>query len=178
MTFALPPGQLKFARRLALRENDDEKPGKGNDEATPAVGNDVKVGKAVDNGSGDNPAKMKNNARNDVSQENIPGITALRAGTIDDDNNTGKACNAEISPHQSPSPAPSSQLSAIPSDLDDVLLVSVTTLQALEDKIVTVDGRLGKRVEGNAFKNIRVKRDNQDIGSLFEIREDWYVYKR
>ena len=75
------------------------------------------------------------------------------------------------------SPA-SSELSEIPPNVEDVILASVTTLQALEDKIITVDGRLRKKVDGNAFKNIRVKRDNQDIGSLFEIREEWYVYKK
>lgn len=54
---------------------------------------------------------------------------------------------------------------------------AVSSLAALEEKIVAVDGGFKGKVNGNAWKCTRVKRNNQDIGSLFEIREEHFVYK-
>ena len=99
--------------------------------------------------------------------------------TAEEPNGSHVPCIGHVDLDLPSSPAPSSsKLSEIPPDVNDVILARITTLQALENKIVATDGRLGKTVDGNAFKHIRVKRDNQDIGSLFEIREDWYTYKR
>ena len=47
--------------------------------------------------------------------------------------------------------------------------------QALEKKILQVDGRIENPPNGNAWKVIRCKRDNQDMGSLWEMREEFYV---
>ena len=46
--------------------------------------------------------------------------------------------------------------------------------QALSTKILEVDGRVKNPPNGNAWKDFRCKRDNQDMGSLFEIRQDYY----
>lgn len=196
MTFAIPPGQLKFARRLAPPEEEARQPTAGkigspsvlNNEATHEELEDVTIAEGVVNGAASELSPGMNNSRNNIAEangtrdDNAEADTASRTDTGDKAKaigySTDPLCDA-TDPLPGPvSPAPSSQLSAIPSDVDDVILVSITTLQALEDKIISVDGRLNKKVEGNAFKNVRVKRNNQDIGSLFEIREEWYVYKK
>ena len=74
------------------------------------------------------------------------------------------------------SPASSSSLSAIPSDVADVIPVPVTSLSSLEEKIVAINGQFTGKVNGNAWKCTRVKRNEQDLGSLFEIRENFFVY--
>ena len=53
--------------------------------------------------------------------------------------------------------------------------VTVAFPQVLEARIIEIDGRFtGVRVN-NAWKVIRCKRDNQDMGSLWEMREEYYV---
>ena len=47
--------------------------------------------------------------------------------------------------------------------------------QALERTIIQIDGRIESPPNGNAWKAIRCKRDNQDMGSLWEMREQFYV---
>ena len=212
MTFAIPPRQLKFARRLASDEAEIREPRL--DKSEQNIPTNIVVAEMI---AREHPIK-ENNAENADTQEPMTGDTtaveatktaattkemgdglAERGGdeatpivSVDSsgDNKTGGSkagehngshvpCTGIIDPNPHSSPASSSsQLSDIPPDVDDVILVTITTLQALENKIVATDGRLGKTVDGNAFKHIRVKRDNQDIGSLFEIREDWYTYKK
>ena len=186
MTFAIPPGQLKYARRLAPDEDEDKTLKKGKIGDTPiadkdAEGNDTEQNDAEDiRAETDNveDIEVKNDKPEDKNVENDnTHAKSSDPSNVESKRTTPGPCDAEVPSIAKPSPAPSSQLSAIPSDVDDVILASITTLQALEDKIVTIDGRLGKKVDGNAFKCIRVQRNNQDLGSLFEIREEWYVYK-
>lgn len=60
--------------------------------------------------------------------------------------------------------------------MEDYIPVSVTSLASLEEKIVAMDGKFHGNVNGNAWKSIRVKRQEQDLGSLFDIREKFFVY--
>lgn len=186
MTFAIPPAQLKYARRLAPDEDEEGKLKNGKTGDAPSADTNTEGNGAEHDDAEDIEAK-KNNAEdikvvNNETEENKIEKDNAEAKSSDLSEIEGRKtrprpCDAEAPSMASPSPAPSSQLSAIPPDVEDVIFASITTLQALEDKIVTIDGRLGKKVDGNAFKSIRVKRDNQDLGSLFEIREEWYVYK-
>ena len=62
----------------------------------------------------------------------------------------------------------------------DVIYHSITNLKQLEDKITEIDGRMkgtDARSSNNTWKALRCKRNNQDLGSLFEVREDFYVWK-
>ena len=63
--------------------------------------------------------------------------------------------------------------------LEDAICYDITTLQQLENKVIDVDGRLKSSdvPSVNAWRFIRCKRNNQDLGSLFEMREEYYVYK-
>lgn len=58
---------------------------------------------------------------------------------------------------------------------EDVILCTIENVRALEHKILEVDGRVTKPSNRNAWKMIRCQRDNQDMGSLFEVREAYYL---
>ena len=178
MTFAIPPRQLKFARRLAPDEDDNTHAnGKSGEEKMAANGivediagaprtGDAEIGetttqgaKISENGVGDTEvgdttieqceAGTNNGGVQDINREDTSeGHKAGDATCSDGSCYTGSAMVAPPSPASSSS----SELSAIPPDVNDVILFPITTLQALEDKIVTIDGRLGRKVDGNAFK--------------------------
>lgn len=158
-----------------------------NDSAAHEETEDVTIARGAVHGAASELNPGIDDTSNNIAEADGAGVDEAEADTASRTDTGDKAkkiahsaaplCDTTDPLAGPPSPALSSQLSAIPSDVDDVILVSITTLQALEDKIISVDGRLNKKIEGNAFKNVRVKRNNQDIGSLFEIREEWYVYK-
>ena len=62
---------------------------------------------------------------------------------------------------------------------EDDILHSISNLSQLEHKIVDIDSRFNSKDIGiqNTWKNFRGIRNNQDLGSLFEMREDFFVYK-
>ena len=62
---------------------------------------------------------------------------------------------------------------------EDDILHSISNLSQLEHKIVDIDGRFNSKDIGiqNTWKNFRGIRNHQDLGSLFEMREDFFVYK-
>ena len=87
--------------------------------------------------------------------------------------NTAELGSVEQNPRcNSPACAPSSE---------DVVIHEISTLAQLEVKILEIDGRLhvkGVRPSINAWKAFRGKRNNQDLGTLFEMREEFYVWKQ
>ena len=63
---------------------------------------------------------------------------------------------------------------------DDVILHQTGILSNLEIRILEIDGRPNLkevRPSINAWKAFRGKRTNQDLGTLFEMREEFYVWK-
>lgn len=58
---------------------------------------------------------------------------------------------------------------------ENVVLCTVENVKALETKILEVDGRVTNPTHRNAWKMIRCQRNNQDMGSLFDIREGYYL---
>lgn len=60
----------------------------------------------------------------------------------------------------------------------DVVLYEITGLYALEKRILELDGRAkpGSR-SGSTWRDIRCRRNEQDMGSLFEMRDEYYAYK-
>ena len=61
---------------------------------------------------------------------------------------------------------------------EDVVVVSVLTLNNLEDKVLDIDGRMPSKdaPASSAWRAMRAKRNNQDLGSLFEMRDEYFVY--
>ena len=68
--------------------------------------------------------------------------------------------------------------SATASEDEDTLHI-ISYLTQLEHKVVDIDGRFQSKDMSvqNSWKIFRCTRDNQDLGTLFEIREEFYVYK-
>ncbi len=58
---------------------------------------------------------------------------------------------------------------------EDVILCTVENVRPLEFKILEVDGRISNPTHYNPWKSIRVLRDNQDMGSLQDVRESFYL---
>ena len=58
-------------------------------------------------------------------------------------------------------------------------LYEISNLTQLEHKLVDIDGRFQSKEISvqNTWKTFRCSRSNQDMGTLFEIREEFYVYK-
>lgn len=60
-------------------------------------------------------------------------------------------------------------------ELKDIILQKVTGPQSLGNKILRIDGRVENPPNGNAWKDFRCYRNNQDIGSLWEVRQEWFA---
>lgn len=56
-----------------------------------------------------------------------------------------------------------------------IILSNIASPQALVLKILQIDGRMPNGRTSNAWKEIRCCRNNQDMGSLFDVREAWFV---
>ncbi|KAI5310899.1 hypothetical protein KEM55_003066 [Ascosphaera atra] len=57
----------------------------------------------------------------------------------------------------------------------DIIFENVTTPNQLGNKILELDGRIKDPPNGNAWKDYRCYRSNQDIGSLWEVRHLWFT---
>lgn len=58
----------------------------------------------------------------------------------------------------------------------DKIISKVISITALESLLCKEDGRGPARLpNGNAFKTFRVKRNEQDIGSLFDVRMEFHA---
>lgn len=60
----------------------------------------------------------------------------------------------------------------------EIILDRVTGPGRLSGKIIEIDGRISHVPHGNAWKSFRCYRDNQDIGSLWEVRQAWYLRRK
>lgn len=69
--------------------------------------------------------------------------------------------------------------SSTPALQEEDVLHNVSNLRQLEDKIVDIDGRFKSKdlAATSPWKHFRGIRNNQDLGTLFEMREEFYVYK-
>lgn len=62
-------------------------------------------------------------------------------------------------------------------DEEDVDRYTTPSVGLFENRIVEIDGRSKNDSKTNAWKAIRWQRDNQDLGTLFEAREEYFVSK-
>lgn len=59
-----------------------------------------------------------------------------------------------------------------------VILMDILGATNLENKLIKLDGRVEDIPNGNAWKEFRCYRNNQDMGSLWEVRQAWYVKQK
>ncbi|KAL3471796.1 Asx homology domain-containing protein [Aspergillus californicus] len=64
---------------------------------------------------------------------------------------------------------------AVNGEFDDIILTDIRGPTALASKILEVDGRIKSATNGNAWKEIRCFRNNQDMGTLWEVRHAWWL---
>ncbi|KAL4905320.1 hypothetical protein BDW74DRAFT_21414 [Aspergillus multicolor] len=60
-------------------------------------------------------------------------------------------------------------------EADDVIVRGIQALNTLLTKMLKIDGRVGKSSNGNAWKELRCFRNNQDMGTLWEVRQAWFL---
>ena len=70
--------------------------------------------------------------------------------------------------------SPSSSMLSL-GGIEVVVLPNVPGITALGNKMIEVDGRIKHIPNGNAWKEFRSYRNNQDMGSLWEVRQAWYM---
>ena len=109
-------------------------------------------------------------------------ITAMEADTYPPDQVTHKTMEVEdMEPNEASANANGDQPSTtvFHKEEEEDIIHSISNLTQLEHKIVDIDGRFNSKELSiqNTWKNFRGIRNNQDLGSLFEMREDFYVYK-
>ena len=227
LKFAIPPGQLKYARPMAeskpvLRDIPKQEPALQPDNVTQSAAPNNLNGRGpnVTNGnpsyltSGiespselrpdnaaatkDNPTGRKiNTTEGEINGQEIGAIVVKSVGqhehrdpcgklpVVDVENSEeepvpkteGKRTTAELESieHNSSTTAAASALNS-----DGVVIHEISSLSQLEVKILEIDGRLNLnevRPSINPWKALRGKRSNQDLGTLFEMREEYYVWK-
>ncbi|GAT29652.1 hypothetical protein RIB2604_03001850 [Aspergillus luchuensis] len=104
-----------------------------------------------------------------ASSSEVPGNPIEAAAETASPSTTAEAVSsaevAEISPATNEKPDSAGEASDEP---------SVTGLTSLASKIIEVDGRITDIPNGNAWKEFRAYRNNQDMGSLWEVRQAWF----
>ncbi|KAL9003901.1 MAG: hypothetical protein Q9188_003263 [Gyalolechia gomerana] len=225
VTLAIPPGQLKFARRLAQGNPGEKEPAMGAatvPEPGISAGEEGKIGDAI-TASGEPEAKKESTSVSNRDHMTPAGLDVAQGTESEAQETTIQQPQLKETERDSPedskdvdskthspksskgklrsrpfkcytntsSPTPSSKVQDSPTastnenhDLIaaatayDVVLYEITGLYALERKILEIDGRAkpGSRT-GSTWRDIRCRRDEQDMGSLFEMRDEYYAYK-
>lgn len=231
ITLAIPPGHLKFARRLERRtpSPDDEVMAISspvvatghrvvNDEATgteetdladrDARGKDSPAPVMKTNGAAGNSEQRNTDAeiavdvRHGEEGTDTKDSQHLQLGYDNDGSNPQSSADEPMEPSTvNDSPTKSSVLSDLPPMSEDIpmpgkpttsdcadplsaateydiILYTTTGLWDLEKEILKIDGRVkaGSRT-ASTWRVIRCRRNEQDMGSLFEMRDEYYAYK-
>ena len=107
--------------------------------------------------------------------------TAMEANTNPPEIQTHKSMAVEDGPNEASVNVNGDQpsITVFHKEEEEDIIHSISNLTQLEHKIVDIDGRFNSKEISiqNTWKNFRGIRNNQDLGSLFEMREEFYVYK-
>lgn len=120
----------------------------------------IKQDNTLCNGS-ENPQKIAKPIANDASAPDFPAKMPAPNSTTP----TKPSSKCIVPPPQSQGP------------IEDVIYFEIRALNQLDDRIVDIDGRKRSKDHRspNSWKIMRGKRNNQDLGSLFEMREEFFV---
>lgn len=196
MTLAIPPGRLKYPSRIAepgLRSD-------ANIEGDTSIQNRLEPGDATpgidkerESAPGDGAREGTELALNGILDGGIASAEPIIDGVVE---------ATEGEPHGKKESTPNGVIGNIPGEAvvneddgpstilprasepeDVVILHEINNLKQLNDKIIEIDGRLNpkdaKEVPAcSPWKIIRAKRNNQDLGTIFDMREHFYVYKQ
>ncbi|OJJ43825.1 hypothetical protein ASPZODRAFT_73446 [Penicilliopsis zonata CBS 506.65] len=170
LTFAVPPGQRIFLpseRDVVVQ--DSSQPSQL-DESITCEGEqkEMEVPPQLD----PLPRETRRNTRSRSTK--IPDRITVEI----DPSKTGKEEQTIPSLTESaPTPAagvPDNILTEANGQMDLVIVPNIRTTTAIMTQIVGIDGRIKDIPNGNAWKEFRCYRRNQDMGSLFDVREKWF----
>ena len=196
MTVAIPPGRQKFSRSLITPKPspNPKKPlkrfGANSSKVISASAQDHNE-PAILNGDANEETNIESPKEDPLVGNSTSKLNAISTESSTHHDILGEtAIDAPMEPPQNVSKAPSeaanslSSLSEPPADppADEPVLHEFNNLKQLNDKIIELDGRLNPKSSKEVpavspWKLIRVKRNNQDLGTMFEMREEFYVYK-
>lgn len=80
-----------------------------------------------------------------------------------------------VQPEAAHSPQPATQPTEPTNETEEVLVHDMTSPNMLVQKILSVDGRKAGTRVGNAWRVFRCYRNNQDMGSLWDVRQAWFL---
>ncbi|KAL9014357.1 MAG: hypothetical protein Q9180_008955 [Flavoplaca navasiana] len=220
VTFAIPPGQLRFARVLdhqSAPQNDqttspplstptgntaipadDEimvdgplctaKTVQENLEPTSLVDGSRRLDRAEDQDASTAVAQKQDQpdcVRDDIDVPSVVINQAEDKANIPTTSHTANRRHEESTIQESSQT--SSPLSEIESEVEDTTRTSsdcatiqftISTLFPLEKKIIEIDGRLPSTSRtASTWRDIRCRRNEQDMGSLFEMRDEYFAYR-
>ncbi|KAL8725752.1 MAG: hypothetical protein Q9166_007152 [cf. Caloplaca sp. 2 TL-2023] len=220
VTLAIPPGQLKFARRLSqfstTEPNKAKMPppstipsstadtadeGTTMEEAsvmTDEVKTEIETTPLADCTKVSDPMEVhQSSVQTEVGEENTKSDisvvdNAKSPAAIPDDGSKQQASTQPTAPDSGPaspenmtehlkptttSTNDANEAISIAKDYD-VILWKGTNLNALAKKILAIDGRAKSDARtASTWRDIRCRRNEQDMGSLFEMRDEYYAYK-
>lgn len=116
--------------------------------------------------SKDNPVTGPVNPEDQVEDKLAIGVTTS-PGTVPQ-----PAEHESISPEQPP-PFTLSPLTL--GGVEVAILMDIQGATNLGNMLINIDGRIQEIPNGNAWKEFRCYRNSQDMGSLWEIRQAWYI---
>lgn len=116
--------------------------------------------------SKDNPVTGPVNPEDQVEDKLAIGVTTS-PGTVPQPTE-----HESISPEQPP-PFTLSPLTL--GGVEVAILMDIQGATNLGNTLINIDGRIQEIPNGNAWKEFRCYRNNQDMGSLWEIRQAWYI---
>ncbi|KAL4976491.1 Asx homology domain-containing protein [Aspergillus desertorum] len=127
-----------------------------------------------ENGMNSSSPNAKNNI--DLSESQMGGYQSLGAPPENTKPELSDYSKREESEAAKPvSGEPSQPLPEEIGEPDEVIVRDIQGPTALTLEMLKIDGRVGKATNGNAWKELRCFRDNQDMGTLWEVRHAWYV---
>ncbi|KAJ9314973.1 hypothetical protein DTO271D3_4712 [Paecilomyces variotii] len=192
LTFAIPPGQRVFLTATEASNTDEEEDGPKS-ELEPLSETKTDPDSNVENVSKSGLTSTSGTpvlAKPKVSVEIVVPATEQTIATTSPPPADAADDNVLAPPDRAPeydSTAPAAlgsngQASVIPivpasepEPIKDIIFPNVAGPQALASKILEIDGRIKNPPNGNAWKQFRCYRNNQDMGSLWEVRQTWYL---
>ncbi|BCR88947.1 uncharacterized protein ACHE_50145S [Aspergillus chevalieri] len=128
----------------------------------------------------DGPRKKR---QQDASEDALSGsevVTSVCTKQEQGNNSEDEASKSEndVNPETGSNVMQSSSSGLTLKGVEVVVLPEVNGPTYLGNKMIEVDGRIKHIPNGNAWKEFRCYRDNQDMGSLWEVRQAWYVRRK
>ena len=202
VTLAIPPGQLKFPRRFGqttASENDQATPPPQSTMPETCPLSTVESSqlapqptllpdrsKSLD--QTENPGAGIATAEGEVKPAEIAQCANQPSAVSGQETDAEPEVPSEaVRPNSTPLKPrfeKSSPMSSPLSEIEDTtptagnIHFTISTLWPLEKKIIEIDGRLPLTMRtASAWRDIRCRRNEQDMGSLFEIRDEYYAYQ-